>query len=329
MNEREIILLKKFINNTCSHEDLAQVDQILKAGVAEEVWLQLMDEFAQLEERTPLAQHHINKLYASIEERISHSKPGGKQISLFSNPKRMIGIAASLLLIAFASTLFFIVKEKSSTSIVLMKLAKEQQRKQVGVSDGSQIWINSQSSLEYPEQFKDDLREVKLEGEAFFEVAKEAARPFVVHTQNVSVKVLGTSFNVKSYNEDDDIIITLATGKVQVEVEGHQEFLTPGEQLVYYKRNKTFKRLRVDPASTYAWREGWLVFNSAQLVDITKTMERTYGVKISIEGETLKQTNVTLKLKDENINNVLEVLSFSAGFHYEITDFIVNIKPKK
>lgn len=327
MDNPEIILLRKFIHNYCTPQELVLVDHLIKKGVDDDVWIRLMNEAETAHQPSMLPQGHRNRLYKAIE--LKTMAIPVKRPVFINNRLLFSGIAAYVLLFLITVFVLYITNEGQVPDNLLTILTKGHERQQLKTTDGSHIWINSHSAVRYPQQFASDLRRIELEGEAFFQIARDPERPFVITTQNLTVTVLGTSFNVKSYREDDEIIITIATGKVQVEAGGQHRDLLPGEQLHFNKESGIITTVSIDPEEAYSWKDGWLTFNSVSLADISKTLERWYGVKVIIEGEALKKMKVTLKRKDETLNNVLEIISFTAGVNYEIANKIVTIKPKK
>lgn len=154
--------------------------------------------------------------------------------------------------------------------------------------DGTEVTLNSASSLRYPATFDGQLREVHLEGEGYFKVAKDKAHPFVVRlVSSASVKVLGTSFNVKAYAEDDDITVCLDEGKVEFEVYGKQAYaMSSGVELIYRKEEH---RYMVGPYGSdrphTLWMRQILYFRNTSLYDVAKVLSRRYGVDFRFDGE--------------------------------------------
>lgn len=145
--------------------------------------------------------------------------------------------------------------------------------------DGSQVWLNAASSLRYPLRFDQAVREVELDGEAFFEVAKDESRPFVVKSHGQQVKVLGTSFNVNAYANEEKIATTLVEGKIKVEsLDGaFQHVLQPGQQGQYTADGLSV--IKVDPTEFVAWRDGLIMFHGDNLPEIIDQLERWYDVE--------------------------------------------------
>lgn len=185
--------------------------------------------------------------------------------------------------------------------------------------DSSEVWLNAGTVLKYSERFADARRQVYLDGEACFSVRKNAEKPFIVQTSRLSVKVLGTRFNVKAYSADERITTTLSSGKVEVSTPSHSpRILKPNEQLTYDKRTSHIGIARVPAADAEGWMTGKLIFTDASLAEIQQTLERRYNVVIRNATAGSASGRYTVRfLKNENIDEVLSVLGDIIGFDYQ------------
>lgn len=192
------------------------------------------------------------------------------------------------------------------------------------LDDGTQVWVNADSRLRYPVQFVGEERKVFLEGEAYFIVAKDSL-PFVVSTSRGDVRVLGTTFNVKSYDKEVAMQATLVEGKVLV-AQGQKEMeLAPGEQGTVTDAGIMAKRA-VDVDEFVGWRKGIYVFKKQPLEDIMRDLSRWYGVSVFFQNEGLKQVSFTGNLKRyDNINEFLDVLQRTGDVKYRINNNTVII----
>lgn len=189
-------------------------------------------------------------------------------------------------------------------------------RSSLALSDGTKVWINSGSTLEFPHTFAEDKREIFVEGEIYIEVAKEEDRPFFVNTSDVSVKVLGTRFNISSYGEDSFSNVVLVEGKVEVSCENEKIILNP-DQLVVLKNNN----MEVKTVNVYdyiSWKDGLLQFKSEPLSLILTRISRYYDVNISYE-ESIQQLTCTGKLVlFDDIGQVMRTITNTAPVRFEI-----------
>ena len=150
------------------------------------------------------------------------------------------------------------------------------------MSDGTRVWINAASTLKYPAKFAADSRTVYASGEIYLEVAKDAGRPFYVVVDGITVKVLGTSFNIRAYADENDTKVTLL--EIAAQINDKEYTLTPGKQL---KRDKTFGETSVrtvDPAEIVSWTRGYYIFKKARLQEVVNTLKNWYGVNIMLSS---------------------------------------------
>ena len=199
------------------------------------------------------------------------------------------------------------------------------------LNDGTRVWMNSKSELSYPVAFGENVRRVRLSGEAYFEVTKDSVRPFIVEVdRGFEVKVLGTHFNIKAYDTDDSYETTLVEGKVQVS-QGHKTKITlePSEQMVIGKDGR--HEVRVVNTSYYtAWHEGWFYFNDESLEQVLTMIGRWYDVDFVFAKENLKGIAVTGKLKRfENLSVILKMLERTTGTELMLKNRIVKVDKKK
>ncbi|WP_455508709.1 FecR family protein [Butyricimonas paravirosa] len=199
------------------------------------------------------------------------------------------------------------------------------------LNDGTRVWMNSKSELSYPVAFGENVRRVRLSGEAYFEVTKDSVRPFIVEVdRGFEVKVLGTHFNIKAYDTDDSYETTLVEGKVQVS-QGNKTKITlePSEQMVIGKDGR--HEVRVVNTSYYtAWHEGWFYFNDESLEQVLTMIGRWYDVDFVFAKENLKEIAVTGKLKRfENLSVILKMLERTTGTELMLENRIVKVDKKK
>lgn len=183
-------------------------------------------------------------------------------------------------------------------------------REAITLSDGSVITLNANSALKYPEAFPVAGREVYLTGEAFFEVAKDPAKPFIIHTGNIITQVVGTSFNIHA--SDTSIIVSVATGSVHVSDGSTTEQLKPYEKVTY--RQKAFVKTSTN-LSELAWTDRTLKFENTPLEQVIKKLQQHYEVKIILENVALTKCTLTGKFTNEPLDAVLQAMEYSLGTH--------------
>jgi len=233
-------------------------------------------------------------------------------------------IAASLVLITLAALWIVQIQQGPSVEQHLIVYTQNKttagERKTIRLADGSKIFMNSASKIRYPESFTGNTREIYLEGQAYFEVSHDKTKPFVVHAGELTVQVLGTTFDVRNYTGDVDAAVTVATGKVAVKTNSVKEFwmLTPGQQLAYDHTSGKSVKEQVLASEYIGWKGGALVFKNTPLSQISKQLERAYGVTIHIKTPALENRKLSLRINGENIGKVIEMLSTAGEFKYFI-----------
>lgn len=188
----------------------------------------------------------------------------------------------------------------------------------VVLPDGSSITLNANSSLKYPEEFDDDVRKVTLIGEAFFDIQKDENKPFIVQTEHLKVRVIGTSFNIKSYPKDEKTETTLVTGKVEILQKKKKAsiVLKPSQRAIFDKKKNDIKVDKVDSKNIVAWQDGKLIFDKTPLKQVVLDLNRKYNVEFVITSDILLQYKYTGEFDNLKLEEVLELLKISSPIKY-------------
>lgn len=192
------------------------------------------------------------------------------------------------------------------------------------LADGTEVWLNAGSSLSYPSNNQQNIREVKLTGEAYFKVARDAGKPFIVITQQETVKVLGTSFNLKAYPGEERIETTLDEGSLEILTQKSgivARKLQPGEQAFYDTNTGKTEINNIDANLSGSWREGKFRFKDADLKTIITKLDRLYDIKIYIKNPGLEKLRFRGMFSyDQDLLDALETLRHSAKLNFTIKD---------
>lgn len=195
-------------------------------------------------------------------------------------------------------------------------------RKRVILPDSSFVWLNAGSLLVYPSTFLSETRNVYLSGEGYFDVTKDKQHPFVVSTNHLKLEVLGTTFNLSAYPENDQIRATLETGLLQVSIEQQpgEYVLNPNDQLIYTPSTGKVEQFKVRAADYSDWRMGGLFFSNMPLDDVLKALERAYNVKFHLQTSIYQNQVLRVHFnKDESLENVLRIIKILIpGIEYRI-----------
>lgn len=195
------------------------------------------------------------------------------------------------------------------------------------LTDGTEVWLSSLTTLKYDPTFKGDNRTVYLDGEAYFEVKKDEHKPFIVKTGKGEVKVLGTKFNVEAYSSRDEFVTSLMEGSVLLQAGSNRVLLKPNQKAIYNK--ESFEISSIKDMDDYSWHKGLITFTDASFGEIMQKFEKHYGYKILIDNAGLSTYRCSGKFRlSDGINYALDVLRKTVDFSYEkdITDSLIVIK---
>ena len=230
--------------------------------------------------------------------------------------------------IAIAVNLFFSPNSPSSTisQAVCEVSAPTGHISKCILPDGTQVWVNSGSKITYnPIKFVDKIREIQLDGEAYFEVTKNKKSPFYVKTDIADVKVTGTSFNVKAFSNSKSFETVLTRGSIELKLNQEHENkrvkIKPGERAVYHTGQKKLLVQDVNTSIYSAWRNGQIIFQDATLSDLIKELERIYGVKFRLKDPKLGNYRFRGTFSyNNNLIDALEKFKVTADIDYYIKD---------
>jgi ferric-dicitrate binding protein FerR (iron transport regulator) len=252
--------------------------------------------------------------------------------------------AAAVLLVALAGGAWLLFRPAPTVTA----LTQAGQRTRLTLPDGTAVWLNVSSRLEYGKSMRKGAREVYLQGEAYFEVEQQAGRPFVIHTRDVNVQVLGTTFNLRAYPEDSTLETTLVEGKVAVNLNAaaKRRLLEPGQKLTLTRKpagaatvggqedwglfSAEVERVEHNAAdssmSETNWRNDRLQFKNKSFSELATIMERWYNKRIVIRDPSLNDNRFAGEFRNEDITQALRALQLTADFTYEIKGDTVYIQ---
>ena len=187
------------------------------------------------------------------------------------------------------------------------------------LSDGTRVWLNSETSIQYPVVFGTKERRVFIQGEAYFEVAKDAKKPFTVQFMSSSVTVLGTSFNIRAYPEEKQSQTTLAEGSVRIYSPGSSMLLKPGEQAEVSALSGEMVKQEVEVKNFTSWKDGRFVFEQQPLEDIMRTLERWYDIRVIFKDEGAKRISLSGNMKRYgDFSQVMKMLQMTGDVRFEL-----------
>jgi transmembrane sensor len=240
----------------------------------------------------------------------------GKRIKL-SNAKTGVVIDVNKLSYDDGSVVSPGQEEQALTSKTLTVTTPRGGTYKIILPDGTQVWLNAASGIKFPSSFQSTAtRTVKLIGEAYFEVAKDKSKPFIVETDQQKIEVLGTHFNVNSYSDEQMTRTTLLEGSIRLKVAGQEIILKPDHQAVLNGRKIEVNR--IDTEETIAWKNGYFIFNDEDLESIMRKVSRWYNVEVYYQDKLPKMSFLGALSRSKNLSALLKVLEQSGRVHFKV-----------
>lgn len=268
--------------------------------------------------------------WVRLKEQIA--SPQKKDSNSHSIKLYFIRIAASILLLLSAGYMGYTLRERQEQpTITINKLLTGADGKgEYVLPDGSTVWLNANSVLEYPETFTKGKREVRLQGEALFEVKKDAKQPFFVHAGKLDVEVLGTRFLVNNYPGKPVVETVLVNGSIRLGGDYflNNKVLTPGELMTYNKQTSQTDIRKVNTDDYTAWIHSKLVFDKTNLANVIINLEKWYGVEIVASEELVKNTHMSFTIRRESLEEVLKYMSITAMIEHQWKDDVLYLSSK-
>ena len=353
--DRFWILVARKLSGESSFEEIRELEELLRihphlhfqVEIIINLWNQAPKKnIAQLEDAYS---NHLGRMETSgiaLDHEAARDESDTEYLlhgSRKSRLRRKLTIAGSILVLVISGFVYYLGSSKPVAAAKTAELAvstKNGSRTNIQLPDGSKVWLNSGSTLTYDKQFGHEIREVVLSGEAFFDVVKNPEKPFIIHTSSMDIKVLGTQFNVKSYANDKLSEASLIRGSIEVSLKergSEKILLKPNEKIVVMNERMirdtavAVKGVRSEPIIAvkklnYASRDSTIVetswvdnkfsFQDESFEDIAVRMERWYGISVHFQDPSVRSMRFTGTFTDETINQALDALQITAGFHY-------------
>lgn len=318
-------LLPGYLSGELSDEDRASMDQWRAASPENEVHFQnSLKAWESISLLNEMEQFNSFEALKKINTRILNQETTRWWIYI----QRAAAILLLPLLIysGYVSVRNTLLKKQQIEHVVMQTISSRQGMvTQFELADGTKVWLNSGSKLQFPTLFTEDLREVKLSGEAFFEVTKNEKQPFQVKAKDLYIEVLGTSFNVVSYDDEQLSEVVLVEGKVKLSAEKDQVkkvlgTINPGQRVVYKEENQKVEAEEVTVDKYIAWRDGNLIFRDDKMEEVVKRLSRWFNVEIFINDPEIKSYIYKATFRNENLLQVLNLLKISAPIDFRITE---------
>lgn len=376
LNENLVKLIARKLSGEASAEELQELTMHLRHHPEDQYFFEILQNFwdspqdknstsrpeedllnAHFEHIMLQAEEDLDEI-TSNEEVLTETKPK----SLIVTFTRWLSVAAAITGLVIGAN--YLLKSKPESIVAPAKsevLAKPGAKSKIVLPDGTTVWLNSGSKLTYSDNFRDSVRAVELDGEAFFNVTKDAKHPFIVHTSGIDIRVLGTAFNVKSYSSEATIEATLIRGLIEVvkkdEPKSPKIILRPHEKLIFNKEEHTIlkssgidaneiitKKIELAPQeisitplpknrpdtalAETSWVYNKLIFEGNTFSELAVKMERWFNVHIILKDRKVSEYRFRGVFENENIEQALKALQLTASFKYKINGNEIEILKK-
>lgn len=369
------LLIARKLSGEASEEELQELDELLRqnpeAGYSKEVFHDFWQGAVQQDRQ--YAENRYKELVQQIKNMnldegcfVQDDHFIEEEIPVQSSRRmRKVALTAAAFLLLAAGGLLWFINDHASSAVPGEVSSRNQISTKNGsktnlvLPDGTKVWLNAGSQLDYDKNYGNKIREVSLVGEAYFDVVKNPDRPFLIHTRKMDIKVLGTAFNVKCYPGEKTTETSLVRGSIEVTLKDRQEkiMLKPNEKLVInneeYAKVKALKVTRQEgtrtervaenpiisvthltfyPSDSTVVETGWvqnhLIFSGESFEDVALKMERWYNVKFDIKDEALKTEPLTGNFEKETLKEALEALQIAYPFSFTVKNDLITIGKK-
>jgi ferric-dicitrate binding protein FerR (iron transport regulator) len=310
-------IIEKYLLNNCSEEEC---EELLKWVETSEDNKRLFSEMKNTFTLIDIANSGKNDINLSENYNVVLNKINKSSRFILSSGWR---IAASIV-VTFGLTAFFsyLIWHKPTQVVTHELSVPSGQQAQLTLGDGTKIWLNSKSKLTYPGTFEGDLREVTLEGEGYFQVSHNAQKPFIVKTSDINIKVLGTSFNVTNYSDEDNITLSLETGSVSLTKKGNDKEvakLKPSDQIVYSRKSSNIEFYHGDAEIYKSWLKGQFKFRNLSFLEISRRLSRNFNVNFVFKSNEMKYIKYSGSFYNyEPLDQILKIMQTNSSFKYKI-----------
>lgn len=322
-NELDWSLINKILEGTATQKESAKWEELTRQQAAYAAlipWLRQV----QAEQQDTTSPYYAMDAWQDFSTKL----PAKQRVFPLRGLWQKAAIAAAVALIFSLGWWLYPASTKTNATQITYAVPNGQ-RKLVTLPDSTQIWINAGSLVKIPAEWsKDSIREVYLEGEGFFDVRKDPSRPFVVHTTEATIRVLGTSFNIEAYHQ---IAVTVATGKVQFSnKDGQSVTLTKNQRSVWMAGEGEFQTTQADASLYSGWREGILQFRDEPLLNVIGTLERRFNVPMKVIGTIGEDQYCTARFAaGEPLDNILESMRHIYGLTITTKEGAILIQSKQ
>jgi transmembrane sensor len=328
-------ILEKYFDGTASREEVAAILEWFKSREGQIFLDTKFDKdlgvLKNLEKSLPKHQNPV-ETYKQIESRIDHSGNVRKLKSRRSYSSSIWTAAAIIIMLAVSVTVLTFYMDgsisrtdASSEKVAVASYTTGDEQRRITLSDGSRIRVGSHSNIEIFDESRNGKREVKLEGQAFFEITHNPGRAFIVHAGNTKIEVLGTAFNVRK-NDRNNIYVAVLDGSVAMEINGDtsKRIVLENNMLgIYDSAAGSVISREVDVNNYISWMHGRIIFNRTPFAEVVQQLEYIYDVRSEFEDDRLFEMKLTSNFSEISLENVIQVISEGLEISYEMEQGVI------
>ncbi len=275
------------------------------------IWFGIQDLSATY---TPDKDYYWQILHTRMQKEKKQATLTSKKKSF--NVSRYVAAACIVLTLLTAGGAYWIISDLKSRIRQEVRFSNLSGRSQVLLADGTQVWLHSNTSLDYKQSLRSEEREVTMMGEAYFNVAHDAEHPFVVHMDGMKLTVYGTKFNIRDLPESKEVQVSLQEGAVGLETSRENCRMLPGEKATFNKITHTLQIERSDVNFDISWAQKQIVFNQKPLGFICRYLSKWYNVEIKLEPDLMNKYLYTFTLSDESLEEIMRLVARVNPIHY-------------
>ena len=309
-------LLKRFVDGLYTRKDADDLLKHFHAGKYNTEISEAMDNVWEEMEEDEVSSLQHQQYREEARLLLSRIRKPEKRFS-FIPYLRYVAIVAVILSIGWGG--FRLIRSNQEKVLTYTEVhVKNGEHKRIILPDGTSVTLNAGSYLRYPREFITDIRRIEMNGEAFFEVTRDEEKPFLIHTKDADVKVLGTSFNVKAFDMDEQLTVSVQTGKVQVDLPEAMMRLLPDEQFVMDKTKGEFQKRNEDARLSTVWIKGGLYFNRTPIRTVVNELVRMYNRTIEFAPGAEYDDYIYGEHDNKSLEAVLKSIQYSTDIKYRI-----------
>lgn len=318
-------LFQKYLSGTASLEEKSKLNDWIASNKEVQIWLEnnLANSPAQMDEQSQ--KEILQQIHLMLIEK--------KQPPILLLHWLKYTAAAIALIAMTAGSVLLLVSQRQEPAYTSIVETDKGQRSNVTLPDGTKVILNSETKLTYTTGFNKKQRSLKLEGEAFFDVAKNEKLPFVVHANKFAIQAVGTSFNVRAYANEEIISTTLIDGKVNIQTPDKTIELTPNKRAELKTNDNSSTIIALtDSKKSVGWLSDSFTFENATLSDVAAELSRAYNINIVLESKNIRQQRFTGRISNNSINSALRIISLTAPVRCEFrnnTVFLHEVEEEK